>query len=195
MEEAVQFHKKLSPEFYEELEEILITSDVGIKTTMLLMEKLKAKVKAERADDTAAVQGLSPYDYHRTPFGAPPPVLEDDVPLALLVVGVNGVGKTTSIAKLTAQYYTEQGRSCLLVAGILSGRPPLISWRSGRKGPGPILLATKTVPTRGRLPLMVLSAANARKIDVAIFDTAGRLHTKVNLMSELKKSTGSSPRI
>ena len=116
LEEAVHFHKKISPEFYEELEEILITSDVGYATTMLLMEKLKAKVKTEKAEETTVVQGYLHGIITEILSAAPPPALDGDEPLALLLVGVNGVGKTTSIAKFT-EYYTAQGKSCLLVAG------------------------------------------------------------------------------
>ncbi|HHT06111.1 MAG TPA: signal recognition particle-docking protein FtsY [Hydrogenispora sp.] len=186
LEEAVQFHKKISPEFYEELEEILITSDVGIKTTMLLMEKLKEKVKAERADDTAAV-----LDYLHTIITellsvAPPADLETDLPLACLVVGVNGVGKTTSIAKLTAQFRAK-GRSCLLVAGDTFRAAAIDQLAIWAERTGADFVSHQEGADPGAVAFDGISAANARKTDVVIFDTAGRLHTKVNLMSELQK--------
>jgi len=186
LEEAVQFHKKISPEFYEELEEILITSDVGIKTTMLLMEKLKEKVKAERADDTAAV-----LDYLHTIITellsvAPPAYLETDLPLACLVVGVNGVGKTTSIAKLTAQFRAK-GRSCLLVAGDTFRAAAIDQLAIWAERTGADFVSHQEGADPGAVAFDGISAANARKTDVVIFDTAGRLHTKVNLMSELQK--------
>ena len=112
LEAAVHFHKKIGPEFYEELEEILITSDVGYKTTMLLLEKLKAKVKADKTEDTAAIQSYLQTIITELLAMATPPRIEAEGPLAFLVVGVNGVGKTTSIAKL-AEYYTTKGKSCL----------------------------------------------------------------------------------
>ena len=186
LEEAVQFHKKLSPEFYEELEEILVTADVGMKTTTLLLEKLKAKVKAERVDDTEAVR-----DYLHTIITellseAPPPVLETDAPLAFLVVGVNGVGKTTSIAKLTA-YYQKQGRSCLLVAGDTFRAAAIDQLAIWAERTGADFVSHQAGADPGAVAFDGISAANARRTDVAIFDTAGRLHTKVNLMSELQK--------
>ncbi|HBR33236.1 MAG TPA: signal recognition particle-docking protein FtsY [Firmicutes bacterium] len=186
LEEAVHFHKKISPEFYEELEEILITSDVGYRTTMLLMEKLKAKVKAEKAEDTAVVQSFLQTIITELLATAPPPLIEEDSPLAFLVVGVNGVGKTTSIAKL-AQFYRQQEKTCLLVAGDTfraAAIDQLAIWAE-RIGVG--LINHQEGADPGAVAFDGITAANARKLDVAIFDTAGRLHTKVNLMSELKK--------
>lgn len=186
LEEAVYFHKKIGPEFYEELEEILITSDVGYKTTMLLMEKLKVKVKAEKIEDTAAIQGYLQTIITELLALAPPPLIEEETPLALLVVGVNGVGKTTSIAKL-AEHYTTKGKSCLLVAGDTfraAAIDQLAIWAE-RIGVG--LISHQEGADPGAVAFDGINAANARGLDLAIFDTAGRLHTKVNLMSELKK--------
>lgn len=186
LEDAVQFHKKISPEFYEELEEILLTSDVGYTTTMLLLEKLKAKVKEEKAEETAAVREYLREIITEVLTAAAPPGLDGDEPLALLVVGVNGVGKTTSIAKLTG-YYREQGKSCLLVAGDTfraAAIEQLAIWAE-RTGAGFVSHQAGADPAA--VAFDGISAANARKVDVVIFDTAGRLHTKVNLMTELKK--------
>ncbi|NLC52838.1 MAG: signal recognition particle-docking protein FtsY [Firmicutes bacterium] len=186
LEEAVQFHKKIGPEFYEELEEILITSDVGMKTTMLLLEKLKAKVKAERVDDTQAVLGYLHTITTELLSVPPPAVLDSDSPLAVLVVGVNGVGKTTSIAKLTAQY-REAGKSCLLVAGDTFRAAAIDQLAIWAKRTGADFVSHQAGADPGAVAFDGISAANARKTDVVIFDTAGRLHTKVNLMSELQK--------
>ncbi|HHW11675.1 MAG TPA: signal recognition particle-docking protein FtsY [Firmicutes bacterium] len=186
LEEAVQFHKRISPEFYEELEEILITSDVGMKTTILLMEKLKAKVKAERVDDTEAVLGYLHTIITELLSVPPPAVLDSDSPLAILVAGVNGVGKTTSIAKLTA-HYKEKGKSCLLVAGDTFRAAAIDQLAIWAKRTGADLVSHQAGADPGAVAFDGISAANARKTDVVIFDTAGRLHTKVNLMSELQK--------
>lgn len=186
LEEAVHFHKKISPEFYEELEEILITSDVGYSTTMLLMEKLKAKVKEERAEETTVVQGYLHGIISEILSVAPPPALDGDEPLALLVVGVNGVGKTTSIAKLT-QHYSAQGKSCLLVAGDTFRAAAIDQLAIWAERTGVSLVSHQAGADPAAVAFDGISAANARKVDVAIFDTAGRLHTKVNLMTELKK--------
>ena len=186
LEEAVHFHKKISPEFYEELEEILITSDVGYATTMLLMEKLKAKVKTEKAEETTVVQGYLHGIITEILSAAPPPALDGDEPLALLLVGVNGVGKTTSIAKFT-EYYTAQGKSCLLVAGDTFRAAAIDQLAVWTKRMGVSLISHQAGADPGAVAFDGISAANARKVDVAIFDTAGRLHTKVNLMTELKK--------
>jgi fused signal recognition particle receptor len=186
LEEAVRFHKKISPEFYEELEEILITSDVGYATTMLLMEKLKAKVRAEKAEDTAVVQSYLHSIIMQVLSAASPPELDGAEPLALLVVGVNGVGKTTSIAKLT-EYYREQGKSGLLVAGDTFRAAAIEQLGIWAERIGVGLISHQAGADPGAVAFDGISAANARKVDVVIFDTAGRLHTKVNLMTELKK--------
>ena len=121
---------------------------------MLLMEKLKEKVKAERADDTAAV-----LDYLHTIITellsvAPPADLETDLPLACLVVGVNGVGKTTSIAKLTAQFRAK-GRSCLLVAGDTFRAAAIDQLAIWAERTGADFVSHQEGADPGRLPLTV----------------------------------------
>jgi len=186
LEEAVHFHKKISPEFYEELEEILITSDVGYTTTMLLMEKLKAKVKEEKAEETGVVREYLRAIITELLATAPPPVLDGNGPLALLVVGVNGVGKTTTIAKLT-EYYRAQGKTCLLVAGDTFRAAAIDQLAIWAERTGVDCVSHQAGADPGAVVFDGIAAANARKVDVVIFDTAGRLHTKVNLMTELKK--------
>ncbi len=186
LEEAVLFHKKISPEFYEELEEILIMADVGYPTTALLLERLKERVKQEKVDQTGKVKAYLReimIDLLTVPV---PTGLEAEEPLALLVVGVNGVGKTTSIAKLT-EYYKQQGKSCLLVAGDTFRAAAIDQLAIWSERLGVTLIRHQAGADPGAVAFDGITAANARKIDVAIFDTAGRLHTKVNLMSELQK--------
>ena len=186
LEEAMLFHKKISPEFYEELEEILIASDVGYKTTSLLLDKLKEKVKTEKTDQINEIKGYLREIMTALLSVLSPPDLDTDLPLALLVVGVNGVGKTTSIAKL-AEYYKGKDKSCLLVAGDTFRAAAIDQLRVWGQRLGIDLIHHQEGADPGAVAFDGISAANARKVDVAIFDTAGRLHTKVNLMTELKK--------
>ncbi len=186
LEEAMLFHKKISPEFYEELEEILIASDVGYKTTSLLLDKLKEKVKTEKTDQINEIKGYLREIMTALLSVLSPPDLDTDLPLALLVVGVNGVGKTTSIAKL-AEYYKGKDKSCLLVAGDIFRAAAIDQLRVWGQRLGIDLIHHQEGADPGAVAFDGISAANARKVDVAIFDTAGRLHTKVNLMTELEK--------
>ncbi|HBT16263.1 MAG TPA: signal recognition particle-docking protein FtsY [Firmicutes bacterium] len=186
LEEAMLFHKKISPEFYEELEEILIASDVGYKTTSLLLDKLKEKVKTEKTDQINEIKGYLREIMTALLSVLSPPDLDTDLPLALLVVGVNGVGKTTSIAKL-AEYYKGKDKSCLLVAGDTFRAAAIDQLRVWGQRLGIDLIHHQEGADPGAVAFDGISAANARKVDVAIFDTAGRLHTKVNLMTELEK--------
>ena len=186
LEEAMLFHKKISPEFYEELEEILIASDVGYKTTSLLLDKLKEKVKTEKTDQINEIKGYLREIMTALLSVLSPPDLDTDLPLALLVVGVNGVGKTTSIAKL-AEYYKGKDKSCLLVAGDTFRAAAIDQLRVWGQRLGIDLIHHQEGADPGAVAFDGISAANARKVDVAIFDTAGRLHTKGNLMTELKK--------
>lgn len=185
LEEVISFHQQISPELYEELEEVLVSADVGIDTATLLIEKLKERVKKEKAQTTAGImEYLKDIIVEMLSIPAPPELKE--VPLVLLTIGVNGVGKTTSIAKL-ADHYQHEGKSCLLVAGD--------TFRAGAieqlKVWGERLKIDVIHHQEGADPGAVvfdgMAAVNARHTDVVIIDTAGRLHTKVNLMSELKK--------
>lgn len=185
LEDVLSFHQQISPELYEELEEVLVSADVGIDTATLLIEKLQERVKKEKPQSTA---GIMEYlkEIISELLSVPPPAALKEAPLAILVIGVNGVGKTTSIAKL-ADFYQEEGKSCLLVAGD--------TFRAGAidqlKVWGERLQIDVIHHQEGADPGAVvydgMAAANARHTDVVIIDTAGRLHTKANLMSELKK--------
>ncbi|NLY89242.1 MAG: signal recognition particle-docking protein FtsY [Firmicutes bacterium] len=185
LEEALSLHSRIGPELYDELEEILITADVGLETSGRILEKLRAKVKEGREERPEKIREyLKEILVDLLSIPAPPVI--DKPPLAILVVGVNGVGKTTSIAKLAA-YYKAKGCSCLLVAADTfraAAGEQLAVWS---KRLGVEIVRSREGADPGAVVFDGLSAANARRTGVVIIDTAGRLHTKANLMAELQK--------
>lgn len=177
---------KIDEELFDELEEILITSDVGIETTSRIISDIKKKVKENKVTDPRAVKGLlkdelvqilsdreSDLDIHTTPA-------------VIVVIGVNGVGKTTSIGKI-ANLLKQNGKKVILAAGDTfraAAIDQLEIW-SNRVGVDVIKQSEGSDPAA--VIYDAIQAAKARKADVLICDTAGRLHTKKNLMEELKK--------
>lgn len=174
----------LDEELWEELEEVLITADVGVESTMELVDRLREErpSTSEEAFDILKREMVAMLLID----GADAPLDVAERPLVLLVVGVNGVGKTTSIAKLT-NLYLQDGQQVLIGAADTFragaseqlrtwGRRLNVDVISHREGADPGAVAFDTV-----------SAALSRDADVVIVDTAGRLHTKANLMEELKK--------
>ncbi len=173
--------------FLEELEEILITADFGVKTTTALVDAFKQRVAVERAQGVEQLRAILKQELLEL---MRLPVAELDVerqhPMVMMVIGVNGVGKTTTIGKL-AQQYSKQGKKVVLGAADTfraAAADQLSIWaeRSGcdiirhEEGSDPAAVAFDSA-----------KAAVARDADILILDTAGRLHTKVNLMEEMKK--------
>lgn len=177
------YYDKIDDDFFEELEEILISSDMGAAAAAEITAKVRQRCKTEKISDTARIYGLlrdSISEIMRADKNA------ESYPLLILVVGVNGVGKTTAIGKL-AYRYSQMGKSVLLAAGDTfraAAAEQLEIWaqRSGaqvvRHGEGADSAA---------VIFDALSAAAARGVDVCICDTAGRLQNKKNLMDELAK--------
>jgi len=180
-------HARLDDDFLEELEEILITADFGMLATQDLVRALSVRLKEIDpgvpsqlhiilAEEIRARLKVSPPDWPAPGSG----------PLVIMVVGVNGVGKTTTIGKLAKQF-VDQGKKVVLGAGDTfraAAADQLEVWGS-RAGADVIRHAEGSDPAA--VAFDAVKAAVARKADVLILDTAGRLHTKVNLMEELKK--------
>lgn len=177
---------KVDEELFDELEEVLISSDLGIDTSMRIIEDLKKKVKENKVTDPREVKGLLK-DELSSLLGNKSYGLDiSSSPAVIMVIGVNGVGKTTSIGKI-ANMLKQDGKKVLLAAGDTfraAAIDQLEIW-SDRAGVDIIK------HTEGSDPAAVIydaiQAAKSRKADVLICDTAGRLHTKKNLMEELKK--------
>jgi fused signal recognition particle receptor len=173
---------------WEELEEALIRADVGVRTTTAIIEDLRAKVRAGELGDSAAVLDALKEDL-RTDLhaaGAADLAFEPGATNVWLFVGVNGVGKTTTIGKV-AGWQTREGRSVLLAAGDTfraAAGEQLETW-ADRAGVGIVRGAEGGDPSA--IVFDAVQRASARGNDLVLADTAGRLHTKVNLVEELKK--------
>lgn len=176
------FHK-IDEEFFEELEEALILSDIGVPTTEKIIADLKEYVKANKIQDPAQIKDALRNLLAQTMATDP---LELPSPAVLLVVGVNGVGKTTAIGKLAA-YYKSQGKSVMLSAADTfraAAAEQLCIW-GDRSDVRVIHYAEGADPAA--VVYDSIDAAKHAGTDVLIIDTAGRLHNKKNLMNELDK--------
>ena len=177
----------LDEEFIEDLEEILITADFGMKATQELVQSLAQRMKEVVDYDASQIQMLLTDEIcGRLKASDSTWTHPEHGPLVIMVVGVNGVGKTTTIGKLAKQF-TDQGKKVVLGAGDTfraAAAEQLEIW-GRRAGADVIRNAEGSDP--GAVAFDSVKAAVARKADVLILDTAGRLHTKINLMEELKK--------
>ncbi|MEE1286169.1 MAG: signal recognition particle-docking protein FtsY [Ruminobacter sp.] len=181
--------KKINDELFEELEELLITSDFGTELTSKLIQQLEKELSMSQLQNTdELVKKLSEYLENILKKVDTPFVVEKSVnlPKVILMVGVNGVGKTTTIGKL-ANKYKQQGLSVMLAAGDTfraAAVEQLKYW--GEKNGVPVISQSEGADSASVI-FDALNSATAKKVDVLIADTAGRLHNKSNLMDELQK--------
>lgn len=176
----------IDEDFYEELEEILIMGDLGVRTTMNILEDLRSKVKEQHIKEPADCRQLlidsikEQMDVGETAYDF------EDRQSVVFVIGVNGVGKTTTIGKLAGKFHAEHKKVILAAADTFraAAGEQLKEWANraqvdmigGQEGSDPAAVVFDAV-----------AAAKARKADILLCDTAGRLHNKKNLMEELKK--------
>ena len=185
VEQVFSAFRTVDEELFEELEEALIMADMGVETTMSILENLRARVKLANVKDGDVVKTMLAEEISAaltadtTPF-------ELSTPAVLLIIGVNGVGKTTTVGKLT-KWYKSEGKS-VLVAAADTFRAAAIDqlgvWCE-RAGVTMIRQAENSDPAA--VVFDATASAKARNIDLLICDTAGRLHKKKNLMEELRK--------
>ncbi len=182
--DALFSHGELDDEFYEELEAILISSDVGVESAMEICEELRTrarKLKLRTAEDVRnLLKEIITEDLQSEND------LEIEYPAIITIVGVNGVGKTTTIGKL-ANYFKSQKKEVCLVAGDTfraAASEQLSEWGNRNKVR---VIKHEEGADAAAVVFDGITSAKARKTDVLIVDTAGRLHTKTNLMEELGK--------
>ena len=181
---------EVTGELWEELEELLIQADVGVNTTVELVERLRERVGKERVRDARAVEGMVKEELIAMLDSSPPfCVSEPRLLTVILVVGANGSGKTTSIAKL-AHYYQEQGRKVILGAADTFRAAAIDQLKIWGQRAGCDVIAHQPGGDPGAVVYDAIRAARSRSADILIVDTAGRLHTRYNLMQELKKVRG-----
>jgi fused signal recognition particle receptor len=187
MDALLGSHARFDDEFLEELEEILITADFGMQSTQELVQALTGRLKEVDQHEPGQLHKVLGEEIRaRLKTGRTEWPVPDSGPLVILVVGVNGVGKTTTIGKMAKQF-ADQGKKVVLGAGDTfraAAAEQLEVW--GTRAGAEVVRHTEGSDP-GAVVFDAAKAAVARKADVLILDTAGRLHTKVNLMEELKK--------
>src|SRR5579862_6609095 len=184
LEDAVSGRKEIDAEVLDELEYALITADIGSKTTTEILERIRQRVERHQVADAAQLRslikehllGILEATERPLPHVAEPPRV-------IMVVGVNGAGKTTSIGKLTRRLQSE-GKTVLLCAADTFRAAAIEQLEVWAQRAGADLIRQQPGSDPSAVLFDALTAAKARKMDVVIADTAGRLHTKVNLMAE-----------
>lgn len=179
-------YREINDELFEELEEILIQADVGVKTTMELIEGLEKRVQEENITEPDMLNKIFKEEISNLLKTDNDPLELADGLNILMVVGVNGVGKTTTIAKIASRYRKE-GKNVLLAAGDTFRAAAIDQLRVWSERIGVNLIAQQEGSDAAAVVYDAIHAARARKTDLLIVDTAGRLHTQKNLMEELKK--------
>ncbi len=180
--------KKIDDELFEELETHLLLADVGVETTTKIIDSLIDTASRSQLKDAEALYDLLKVELKKViaDVSKPLEIPESDGPFVMLMVGVNGVGKTTTIGKLAKQFQA-QGKSVMLAAGDTfraAAVEQLQVW--GERNNIPVI-AQHTGADSASVIFDAISAAKARKVDILIADTAGRLQNKSHLMEELKK--------
>ncbi|QRN86257.1 signal recognition particle-docking protein FtsY [Clostridia bacterium] len=187
IEELVTGYKKLDDDFFDELEEILIQADIGAVTSMELVERLKKEAHEQKIDDSSEAITLLKKQIERIMGHDSPHLnLQENGLTVILVVGVNGAGKTTSIGKI-AYTLRQQGKKVVLAAGDTFRAAATEQLERWAEDVGASIIKQNEGADPASVAYDALQSAKAKNADVLLVDTAGRLHTKVNLMEEIKK--------
>ncbi len=176
----------IDEDLFEELEEALIMADIGVPTTMEIVERLRKRVKREGTKDPADIKGLLIDEITEILSEGAEEKFEFKAPSVVLVIGVNGVGKTTTIGKL-ANNLKKDGKKVLLAAADTFRAAAIDQLEVWGERAGIDVIKHEEMSDPAAVVFDAVNAAKTRKTDVLICDTAGRLHNKKNLMEELKK--------
>jgi fused signal recognition particle receptor len=183
VDDLLKYYKNIDDDFFEELEEILIAADMGVDLSLEIVENVKDKLKAGKTGDVSAIHRIL-RDEIAGKMEAP--TEEIKTPAVILMVGVNGTGKTTTAAKLAA-LYKAQGKSVMLCAADTFRAAAIDQLKMWAERVDVPIIAQAEGADPAAVVHDAIGAAKARGTDVLICDTAGRLHNKKNLMNELEK--------
>lgn len=184
--ESVLMHGTIDEEVVNELEEILITSDIGVYATAEIVNSLKDKIKKGEVKDSVEAREFLKKEMTALLGSSSPVVLFGEKPFVILTVGVNGVGKTTTIGKLASRLRSE-GHSVLLGASDTFRAAAIEQLKIWAERSGASIVKHQSGSDPAAVAYDAIESAKHKKIDIVIIDTAGRLHTKSPLMEELKK--------
>ncbi|WP_300350328.1 signal recognition particle-docking protein FtsY [Clostridium sp.] len=185
--EALNIAVSIDDDMYEELEEALIMSDIGMDTTVEIIDRLKAKIRKEKINDVEMVKpALKEVIAEMMLEGAEEEIEEDNEKKVMLIIGVNGVGKTTSIGKIAAKNKKE-GKKVLLAAADTFRAAAIDQLDIWSERAHVDIVKHQEGSDPAAVVFDAVQAAKARDVDLLICDTAGRLHNKKNLMDELAK--------
>ncbi|WIW69590.1 signal recognition particle-docking protein FtsY [Anaerosinus gibii] len=189
IEQIIVGYAKIDDEFLDELEEALIMADVGVKTTDYLMKEIRKGIKSKEIKNPEDLKPFIQKQISEILGGTTvKEKITDDTPIVILVIGVNGVGKTTTIGKL-GNYYKQEGKSVMFAAADTFRAAAIDQLEIWGNRVGVDVIKHTEGADPAAVAFDAVQSAKARKVDVLIIDTAGRLHTKYNLMEELKKVT------
>ena len=195
LEDAVSGRKEIDAGVLDELEYALITADIGAATTAEILERIRQRVDRHLLGDISELKGLIREHLLEILEAVDRPLPQvTEPPAVILVVGVNGSGKTTSIGKLTRRLQSE-GRTVLLCAADTFRAAAIEQLEVWAQRTGADLIRQQPGSDPSAVLFDALQAARARKVDCVIVDTAGRLHTKTNLMAELDKMRRTAARV
>ncbi|MDO5040919.1 MAG: signal recognition particle-docking protein FtsY [Peptoniphilus sp.] len=177
---------KIEDELLDDLEDVLISADVGMNTTMTLIDNLRDTIINEKINDPGLVKPMLKEEVKKLMSIEMPSEISKEYPLIILVVGVNGVGKTTTIGKLASRYKRE-GKKVLIAAADTFRAAAIDQLKTWGDRAGVEVISHSEGADPAAVIFDGISAARSRKADILICDTAGRLHNKANLMKELEK--------
>ncbi len=195
IEDAVSGRKEIDAGVLEELEYALITADIGSRTTAEILERIRQRVERHLVGDAAQLKTLIKEQLLEILEATERPIAHvAEPPEVVMVVGVNGAGKTTSIGKLTRRLQSE-GKTVMMCAADTFRAAAIEQLEVWAQGTGADIIRQQPGSDPSAVLFDALQAARARKIDYLIVDTAGRLHTKTNLMAELEKMRRTAARV